>query len=577
VSAILGVQTSAPSGHDVFTDLDVPEPLEACFGDPTDDGNPLGYAAFLDADERGDLLPTGERMLDRYRLNAEFVPRSLGGRMDRMDRLGRVLRPLFRRDGALGLGYGASNLVGAVNVWADGDAGQQRRLAELLLGNGRIAAAYTDLGTGNDVARSAFQARAMGDQWLLSGRKEIINNIGRAEAITVLARTSEEPGSRSHSLLMLDRASLPRTGFDLLPRYRTAGVRAMYLGGMEFRNCPVPGASIVGRPGEALETMLRAFQLTRAVLPSAALGGMDAALRTVVDFTVNRRLYGRQVIDLPHARDVLAGAFVDLLICDSLSTVVCRALHLLPRQSGLYAAAAKYVVPLLMSDAVDELAIVLGGRSFLRSGRHAIFQKHLRDLPVAALVHAGGTICQATMIPQLPRLARGWLRAGHVDPAVFTLDAPLPDLDLSRLALVAGGDDEVLAALWTLRDDLTSDPALRRLCGVFTDELAELAHHFGELGPRDRRPSASADTFALAHRYTVVLAAAACLGVWYYNPRHPGRFIRDSAWVVAALSRLAGRLGRASASPTPPDAVAAELLDRYLERRAFDLIGRRLA
>jgi alkylation response protein AidB-like acyl-CoA dehydrogenase len=562
---------------DVFADLDVPAPLEARFGDPTDPDNPLGYAAFLDADERGDLLPAGEHMLDGYLLNAEFVPRALGGRLARMDQLGRVLRPLFGRDGALALGHGASNLVGAVNVWTDGDGDQQRCLADVLLANGRISAAYTDLDTGNDVTRSGFQARPVGDGWRLSGRKEIINNIGRAEAITVLARTGDEPGSRSHSLMLLDRASLPRTGFDLLPRYRTVGVRAMYLGGMVFRDCPVPRSCLVGGVGGALETILRAFQVTRSVLPSAALGGMDSALRTVVDFAVHRRLYGRRVIDLPHARAVLAGAFVDLLACDSLATVGCRGLHLLPRQTSMYAAAVKYIVPLLLRDAVDELAVVLGARSFLRSGRQAIFQKHLRDLPVAALVHAGGTICQATMIPQLPRLSRGWLTAAAADPALFQLDAPLPDLDLRGLAVIASGHDALPAVLWSLRDELGGDTTLRGLCDAFVAELGALRERCSALPPRERSPLASADTFAIAHRYAVVLAAAACLGVWYHSGAQPNAFIRDDGWVVAALSRLAYRLGRWHRPADLPESVVAELLDRYHNGHAFDLVGRALA
>jgi alkylation response protein AidB-like acyl-CoA dehydrogenase len=561
----------------MYADLDTPEPLEALLGDPTDPDNPLGYAAFLDADERGDLLTVGERMLDRYRLNAELVPRALGGRMARMDRLGRVLRPLFGRDAALALGHGASNLVGAVNVWAAGSADQQRWLADLLLANGRISAAYTDLDTGNDVTRSDFRAEEAGGDWLLSGRKEIINNIGRAEAITILARTSQEPGSRSHSLLMLDRAALPRSGFDLLPRYRTVGVRAMYLGGMAFHDCPVPASSLVGARGEALETILRAFQVTRAVLPSAALGGMDAALRTVVEFAVERRLYGRRVIDLPHARALLAGAFVDLLICDSLATVACRALHALPGQTSVYAAAVKYVVPLLLRDAMEDLAVVLGARSFLRTGPHAIFQKHLRDLPVAELVHAGGTLCLATMVPQLPRLSREWLSAPAGDPAVFRLDAPLPDLDLPGLAVLARGPDAVLAVAWNVPDELAPDPALRTGCAALLAEIGALKEQVGALRPRDRTPLASADAFTLAHRYAVVLAAAACLGVWYHNPAHPSRFIREGDWVAAALARLLRRLGRGAGSTDLPDAVATELLERYHHGRAFDLVGRALA
>jgi hypothetical protein len=134
----------------------------------------------------------------------------------------------------------------------------------------------------------------------------------------------------------------------------------------------------------------------------------------------------------------------------------------------------------------------------------------------------------------------------------------------------------LLAVLWNLRETLATDRELRILCGAFIGELTALKDRIAALSPRDRGPLASADTFAVAHRYAVVLAAAACLGIWYHNPGHPSGFIRDDTWVIAALSRLARRLGRASAS-VPPDTVTAELLDRYHDGRSFDLVGRRLA
>lgn len=573
-----------------FADLDRPSPLDAALGDPTDDANPCGYAAFLDADERGDLLVAGEHVLDRYGLGAEFVPGELGGRLDGVDRLGRMLRPLFRRDGALALGHGVSNLVGAVSVWTDGDAGQRRWLADLLLDGGRVAAAYTDLDTGNDVARSTLRATVHGDRLVLDGRKDLVNNIGRAQAITLLGRTAEGVGGRSHSLLLLDRQRLPRDRVELLPRVRTAAVRSMYLAGMAFRDCAIPASAVVGRTGGAQETMLRAFQITRAALPSAVLGGMDTQVRTVTDFAVRRGLYGRRVADLPHARGVLAGAFLDLLICDCLATTVCRALHLLPRWTSVYAAAVKYLVPLILGDAVERLGTVLGARSFLRTGRHGIFQKHLRDLPVATLVHAGGTLCQATIVPQVPRLARGWPVPGPaIGPppipvpeavdvgAVFRLDGPLPPLDPGRLALTAAAGDPLTVALWQARDRTPPGDPVRRRCDHFLEALADLGRTGRDLGLRERTLLAGPDAFLLVADYAVVLAAATCAGVWLHNPGHPDPFLRDPTWLTAALDRLAARIGRRCEPPTSTEPVVAELLDRCRDGRALDLVGGRLA
>src|SRR5579872_6665772 len=96
------------------------EDLEQRFGNPWDPANSLGFAAVLAADERGEMLPEGEQMLDAFGLNAEFVPVEFGGRLSRADRMIEVLRAVYRHDPCLGLGYGVSSLIAAVNLWVAG-------------------------------------------------------------------------------------------------------------------------------------------------------------------------------------------------------------------------------------------------------------------------------------------------------------------------------------------------------------------------------------------------------------------------------------------------------------------------
>src|SRR5262249_12900830 len=150
------------------------------------------------------------------------------------------------------------------------------------------------------------------------------------------------------------------------------------LGGIRFRDCPVRPDAVVGRPGAGIETALRAFQLTRTAFPTILVGVLDTGLRVTHDFATRRRLYGHRVADLPNVRAILADAFVDLLICDSLGMVVARATHLLPAQASVYASAVKYLAAKRLMDAMHELSLVLGAHFYLREGRYAIFQKLLR-------------------------------------------------------------------------------------------------------------------------------------------------------------------------------------------------------
>ncbi|MEV6163992.1 acyl-CoA dehydrogenase [Streptomyces sp. NPDC052052] len=568
--------------------------LETLLGDPDDPANPLGLAAVLDADERGELLAAGEEALAAFGLGAEFVPVALGGRFARADRFALLMRSLFRRDCALGIGHGVTSFIASLPVWADGSAEQRRAAADLLCSGGRIAAAYTELDHGSDFARVSLTARRTPDGYVVDGGKQLVNNIGRAEAAVLFARTDERPGSRGHSHLLVDLTALPADRVDRSARYPTSGVRGCLLGGADFTDCPVPADALLGDEGAAMETVLKVFQITRCVLPGMVVGVGDSQLRTALSFARRRRLYGGTVSRLPLARATLAGAFTDLLVCDALGVVAARTLHLAPEEAGVRSAAVKYLVPKLLQDSSYRLGVLLGARSYVREGPYAGFQKAARDLPVVALAHASGAVCLSNIVPQLPRLAdRAWHpalqgREPAVQDALFRLHDPLPDLDLGRLELTTRGTDGLAALLPAFAADLARRAVdrpelteLAALAGEFRAHLADLADRAAALPPRDRTPVAGRRGFLLAERYVYLLAAAACLGVWREAGRDPAAdaFLADPLWATAALHRLAERLGP-HRDPLPETVVGPlvdELSARHDTARTFDLFRIQLA
>ncbi|MEV8361731.1 acyl-CoA dehydrogenase [Streptomyces niveus] len=553
--------------------------LDRRLGDPTDESNELSYSRLVEADEAGELSGAGERALDELGLGADFVPRAEGGGLERLDTLVRVMRQVFRRDVALGLGYGVTSFMAAVNVWAAGDAAQRERLARILTGGGKVSVAYHELAHGNDFVRNEFEARpAEGGGYLLNGAKQVINNADRADAWVLFSRTSSAPGSRSHSVHFVEREGLDTDTWRVLPRYDAVGVRGCHLSGLRFDNTPVPASALVGEAGKGVETALRAFQITRAALPGMAVGTTDTALRTVVRFALGRRLYRKSVMDIPHARATLSGAFTDLLTCDSLSLAATRSVHLLPEQTSVLAAATKYLVPKLLTDAMRELSVVLGARFYVRDGEFGIFQKHIRDLPVLSLGHAGSAACQATIIPQLSRLARrSWFSDEPAPAELFRPRADLPDIPYDRLTLASGRDGlsaTLVAAVDGPPGATPEERAVQGLALQLVDELRQIQEASRALAPEDRTALAVPGTFALADRYAVLLAAASAIGVWQQASRDGGdAFLADPAWLAAALHRLARRLGRRPAElPASVDArVHEEVLRRFHARGSYDL------
>ena len=546
--------------------------LEELLGDPYDPQNPCGHEAVLAADERRELPAAAVRALDAWGFNAELVPASLGGRLTGTDQLVRALRPVFRRDGALGLGYGITNFMAAMNVWMSGNDEQRRHLATTLLDGGKIAAAYHELGHGNDLLHNELRADDAGDHFAITGRKEVINNAAYAGHAVVFARTDAKPGPRSHSLLLVDTtpdalraptSTVDASSLTRLPRFRTVGMRGCHLSGFEFDRHRVPANSLIGAPGTAVETALRSFQVTRCVTAGLGVGSVDAVLAAVFAFAQQRRLYGGTLAQIPHARTVIADAFADLLVADAFVTTTARLLHTAPRHGSRYAASVKYLVPILLEDAARSLAVVLGARSFLRSGEYAIVGKHLRDLPVLSIGHAGGTACLLTVLPQLISLGRLGEGTDTVPASTFDTTA-LPELDVSALCLLGRGHDPLIGTLAAQLDDLSRavDPPARAVVDQLRGELRALLDDARSLPANGCGVDAAPAAFRLAERYALLAAAACCIGVWQAG-RLPTT-VPGSTWLRALLGRLAARLGH----PTPGEPDRDEALFGELTRRA---------
>ncbi|MBN3931836.1 acyl-CoA dehydrogenase [Streptomyces verrucosisporus] len=565
--------------------------LERAFGPLDDPANPLGQDAILAADAAGRVPAGAEEVLDAHRFNAEFVPAELGGGLSRMDGLGRVLRPVFRRDASLGFGYGLNCFFAAAPVWIGGSAGQRAEVAGHLLRGRRVAVARHEVAHGNDFVREEFTARPADGGYLLNGSKSVIANASRATGLVVFARTSTGGGGRSHSVLLLDRAGLPGDRLTDLARRTTNGMRSAEFGGLRATDCPVPGGALVGEPGGGYELSLRSSLLIRGLIPSIVLAGTDTALRTVARFAARRRPGGRSPLDVQHVRDVLTGAFLDLLLSDCLALVATRGLHLIPRQTSAYAAAAAYLAPKIVAESMDGMSAVLGEESLARDGAYAMFAKQLRDLPVTSLGHAGSAGRQVSLLPQLPFFARHvWFNDVEAPAGLFRLHGDLPPLDPAGPALL--GDSDPLAATLVATDGLLGSDglsgeapgdrgALGALTSALVAELGELRTAFAGIGADDRAALVDPRSFALADRYALVLAAAACLGVWreQRSGGAAGTFLADPAWPTAALYRLCRRLGLPL--PERPAAcesrVLAEVLARLHGRRSYDLYGTGLA
>ncbi|QKW05090.1 acyl-CoA dehydrogenase [Streptomyces sp. NA04227] len=553
--------------------------LESLLGDPTAAHNPAGYRALLTADRKATPPPHAEDLLVEFGLHEEFVPRALGGRFDSVEGLLRLLRTVWRRDIALGIGYGTASFAAASDVWLAGSEAQRRHLAALLLDGGRAAHAPRATAHPNSLVGGGVDAAHGPGGLRLTGTKPMVLNLPRAKALVLSCRTDERRDSRGHSQLLLAPEDLSPNRYRIERRAPALGLRGAPFGAMNFDDCPVPEGSLLGPLGSGVPNALRSAQVDRTLTAALALAAVDTGLRTavLVSRTGTVRRADAAPVDPRHTAKVLTSAFVDLLLYDCLAVVATRALHLRPAEASVYAAALKSLLPKVLVETMYELSTVLGSEVYTRQGTVGIFQKHLRDLPMVSLGHTGTAACHATLLPQLPLLARhSWLRESEAPAAMFRPHDPLPPFSYAPLA-PASGRDSLSACLVETAEALPSggpvERALATLARQLLAEFKDLRTRASALPPPDGAAPVSPAWFALSDRYVLVLAAAAVLGIRRHNRDARDPFLADPSWAAAALHRIARRLG-ISVADLPAECTAPvhkEVLARFRDRRSYDL------
>jgi hypothetical protein len=297
---------------------------------------------------------------------------------------------------------------------------------------------------------------------------------------------------------------------------------------------------------------LRGFQITRALCAAISLGAGDTALRTTLSFAQNRKLYGELVIDLPHAAAVLSDAFLDLLICDCVTTSGLRSFHVAPEQSSLWASIVKYFVPTTIETMIQNLSVVLGARYYMREEHEwGTFQRILRDAAVVSLFDGSTVVNLHALMLQFRHLARRRGMRGDQSPRIgqiFEMNAPVPRWNGQKLSLVSTQANEALQGvehslkqLKTERAENIADRAeMDRILGLGETLLHEIGAHNAifaesEFEHGHLQPAAM---FRAAERYCALHAAASCLHSWIWNRTNSSSFFAGGRWLAPALARI---------------------------------------
>ncbi|WP_067464472.1 acyl-CoA dehydrogenase family protein [Actinomadura macra] len=527
------------------------ERLEERFGDPGDAVRTFSLARCAELDRREEFPADICRALDEAGVAGYYVPARFGGAVHTFEDTLQVVRLMARRDLTVAIGHGKT-FLGGVSAWVGAEPDQARRIAAEVLGGSVVSWGLTEEAHGSDLLAGEVTAAPVAGGYRVAGEKWLINNATRADLVCLLARTDPDGGPRGFSLLLMDKHRLGPDAYRCLPKVRTHGVRGADISGIGFDGAMVEAGDLLGAPGSGVETVLKGLQLTRTLVAGLSLGAADRALRLCTGFALGHELYGRRLVDLPHAARTLTESYTDLLTAEVLSLVATRAIHALPGELSVLSAVVKYHVPTSVDALIASLGQTMGARAFLATENdHGLFQKVERDHRIVGIFDGNTLVNLNVVINHFPVLARMFARERADEPAVAAAagvgEAP-PEFAPDRLELVSRTGCSLLQGLPAAVAALPTGtpPAVAALARRLRDIAADV--HERMAGHRPTARSVPGESFDLAREYTLCVTGAACLWFWLHNRERAGaeeptaELWADALWLEASLTRLLGRL-----------------------------------
>ena len=258
------------------------------------------YAAAVDEDAR--FPQEALDALNASGFNAVHVPEEFGGQGADSVAACIVIEEVARVDASASL-IPAVNKLGTMGLLLRGsDELKKKVLPEIA--DGKMASyALSEREAGSDAASMRTRAKADGDDWILNGSKCWITNGGASAWYTVMAVSDPDKGPNGISAFMVHEDD---EGFTVGPKERKLGIKGSPTTELYFENCRIPGDRIIGEPGTGFKTALATLDHTRPTIGAQAVGIAQGALDAAIEYTKDRKQFGRSVSDNQGVQFMLA-------------------------------------------------------------------------------------------------------------------------------------------------------------------------------------------------------------------------------------------------------------------------------
>lgn len=174
---------------------------------------------------------------------------------------------------------------------------KEQYLAPAIAGEHVAAIAVTEPDAGSDVAGLRTKAVRDGDEWVIDGTKLYITSGTQADWLCLLARTSEEGGSRGMSQIVVPTSA---AGFSVSRKLDKLGMRSSDTAELVFDSVRVPLDNTIGEVGRGFQQQMQQFQDERMIAAYQMVGAMERALERTGAYMQERMVFGKPLAANQH-------------------------------------------------------------------------------------------------------------------------------------------------------------------------------------------------------------------------------------------------------------------------------------
>jgi alkylation response protein AidB-like acyl-CoA dehydrogenase len=322
------------------------------------------------------------------------VPEAYGGSGGRFFHSVLAVEELSRVDPSVGVLVDVQNtlVINALLRWGSDDVKRRYlpKMAAAMVG----AYALSEAGSGSDAFALTSRAREEGDGFRLTGRKLWITNGNEADLFIVFATIDPAAGYRGITAFLVERGA---AGFTVGKKEDKLGIRASSTCELILEDCRVPRANVLGEIGKGYKVAIETLNEGRIGIGAQMLGLARGALEHAIQYTKERKQFGRSIAEFQGVQFQIARAAVEV---EAAKLAVYNAARL--RDAGrpfLTEAAICKILSSEVAESVSSLAVNLfGGNGFVKDYP---VEKLFRDAKIGQIYEGTSNLQLQTIAKQL--------------------------------------------------------------------------------------------------------------------------------------------------------------------------------